>query len=100
MRLGRIVGTAVSTIKMSGLHAYKLLLVADIEAREPEGQGAPDGIYVAIDLTGAGDGDVVLVSHGSAARVGVGHDAIPTDASVIAIIDTIQLGRETTYAKH
>jgi microcompartment protein CcmK/EutM len=100
MRLGRIVGTVVSTIKSPGLNAYKLLLVRDIDAARPEGTEGTADIYVAVDLSGAGEGDVVLVSHGSAARVGEGHGTIPTDAAVIGIIDTIQAGSTTTYTKH
>lgn len=99
MRFGRIVGTTVATIKLSGLNAYKLLLVADVNAADPESAAAPGGIYVGIDLIGAGVGDVVLVTHGSAARVGGGHDTIPTDAAIIAIVDSIQFGTEATYAK-
>jgi len=99
MRLGRIVGTIVSTIKASGLNAYKLLLVANIDANKPEEVEETADTYVAVDLTGAGEGDVVLVSTGSAARIGEGHSAIPTDAAVIAIIDTIQAGSTTTYRK-
>jgi microcompartment protein CcmK/EutM len=99
MRLGRIVGTVVSTIKASGLNAYKLLLVTNIDAKRPEDVEEKADIYVAVDLTGAGEGDVVLVSTGSAARIGEGNSAIPTDAAVIAIIDTIQAGSTTTYRK-
>lgn len=99
MRLGRIVGTAVCTIKAPGLNAYKLLLVTDVDANDPEAAAAASAIYVAVDLTGAGEGDVVLVTHGSAARVGAEHAAIPTDASVVAIVDTIRSGATTTYAK-
>ena len=99
MRLGRIVGTVVSTIKASGLNAFKLLLVVDIDPTKPEDTRDSAEICVATDLIGAGEGDVVLVSHGSAARIGDGNAAIPTDAAVLAIVDLVQAGAATTYRK-
>ena len=98
MRLGRIVGTAVSTIKVPALTAYKLLLVSDIDAADPEARIA-GAVYVAVDLAGAGEGDIVLVAHGSAARVGEAAGVVPTDASVVGIIDSIQVQYDETSKK-
>lgn len=69
MRLGRIRGTIVSTVKSSGLASHKLLLVSDVDPAEPQAAVESSKSYVAIDLIGAGDGEVVLVAHGSAARI-------------------------------
>ena len=54
---------------------------------------------MAIDLVGAGEGEVVLVSVGSAARVAPGIDIVPTDATIIAVVDTVQFGARTAYSK-
>ena len=54
---------------------------------------------VAVDLIGAGEGEVVLVCRGSAARVVTDTSGVPTDAAIIAVIDTIQLGTSTAYSK-
>lgn len=99
MRLGRIVGTAVSTIKVDALTGHKLLLVSDAAPGEPQRDAGAGGVYVAIDLAGAGEGDVVLVALGSAARVGEAVSGVPTDASVVGIIDSIRYGGETTFEK-
>ena len=98
MEIGRVVGTVVSTIKSSGLNGYKLLIVTPIAmAKEPS---APEGRdeYVAIDLVGAGEGEIVLVTRGSAARVS-GATEVPTDAAIIAVVDTIQIGSRNAYSK-
>jgi len=100
MRLGRIRGTIVSTVKSSGLASYKLLLVSDVDPAEPGGAVDSGRPYVAIDLIGAGDGEVVLVAHGSAARIQDGCQAVPTDAAVVGIVDSVQLGSKTTFNKH
>jgi ethanolamine utilization protein EutN len=99
MRLGRICGNVVATVKAAGLARYKLLVVRDVDAAAPLDLGGPGGDYVAVDLIGAGDGDVVLVVHGSAARIDHGAGAVPTDAAVVAIVDNVLVGAKTTFSK-
>ena len=97
MELGRVVGTVVSTIKAPGLTSFKLLMVSPLaEAQAAEMSKAP---IVAIDLAGAGEGEVVLVSTGSAARIVHGTEAAPTDAAIVAVVDSVQLGDRTLYRK-
>jgi microcompartment protein CcmK/EutM len=79
MNLGRVVGTVVSTIKAPGLHSYKLLLVSPLDAQLTDNPTVDSDIYVAVDLIGTSD--------------------VPTDAAIIAVIDTIQLGTSTAYSK-
>jgi len=99
MRLGRVVGTVVSTIKVDALAGHKLLLITAVDPDEPQAARGTSDIYVAIDLAGAGEGDVVLVTLCSAARTGETTSGVPTDASVIGIIDSIQYGNKTTFSK-
>jgi microcompartment protein CcmK/EutM len=95
MRLARVVGNVVATIKAEGLARYKLLLVRDADPLKPE--RLTGEAYAAIDLAGAGDGEFVLVAHGSAARVG--RAEVPTDAAVVAIVDTVLMGTQVTFHK-
>jgi len=97
MELGRVVGNVVSTIKSSGLNSFKLLVVSPFgEGQDPK---AAKTCYVAIDLSGAGEGEVVLVTRGSAARIVPGTEAAPTDAAIVAVVDTVRLGDRTLYSK-
>ena len=98
MEIGRVVGTVVSTIKSSGLNSHKLLIVTPVDAAAELSviEGRDD--YVAIDLVGAGEGEIVLVTRGSAARVASTAE-VPTDAAIIAVIDTIQIGSRNAYSK-
>lgn len=98
MKLGRVVGTVVSTIKASGLNSCKLLIISPLDARASDPPGDAD-TYVAVDLVGAGEGEVVLVSFGSAARVARDAGQTPTDAAIIAVVDTVQFGVRTAYSK-
>ena len=97
MELGRVTGQVVATIKQDGLCGLKLLLV---EAVHPStGHVTAQTAYVAVDLAGAGTGEVVVVTRGSGARVGAGVDAVPTDAAVVAIVDSVVVDGEMTFDK-
>jgi len=103
MQLARVRGNVVASVKASGLAAHKLLLLEAVAAKDPLATTKPaapsSALYVAIDLAGAGVGEVVLVTLGSAARVDRDGQAAPTDAAVIAILDSVLLDGEPTFVK-
>jgi microcompartment protein CcmK/EutM len=95
MLIGRVVGTVVSTNKEQELNGLKLLLVrgADVE-------GKPTGsLVVAIDAVGAGVGEVVLYASGSSARQTRVTKDRPVDATIMAIVDSIEHEGRQTYTK-
>lgn len=75
MRLGTVTASVWATKKEDGLTGQTLLAV-ELES----------GTVVACDRVGAGIGDRVLVAFGTAARWDC--PAVPTDASVVAILDS------------
>lgn len=77
MRIAQVVGTVVSTNKLSGLGGYKLLVVRFKDGSES----------VATDKVGAGIGNGVLVVEGDSARVATGDMNTPTDATIVGILD-------------
>ena len=95
MLLGRVVGTVVATRKEEELNGLKLLLVraADVQGN------ATGGYVVAIDAVGAGIGEVVLYASGSSARQTKVTKDRPVDATIMAIVDSIEHDGKTTYAK-
>ncbi len=95
MRLAKVRGTVVSTVKDESLTGVKLLLVQLID----EAGDVQDDYEVAIDLVGSGVGEWVLVSRGSAARQHRSYDGRPVDASIIAIVDTVSLDSGLLYDK-
>ncbi len=87
MKIGRITGTATATAKDARLVGLTLL-VADII----DGAGnVLEAAQVAADTCGAGVGDTVLITFGSAARLPQGMSGIPTDAAVVAVVDRIDI---------
>ena len=102
MQLARVRGNVVASIKAAGLASHKLLLLEPVSAAAPQEQATgsdASSVYVAIDLAGAGVGEVVLVALGSAARVDRDGQAAPTDAAVVAIVDYVQFDGQTTFQK-
>jgi ethanolamine utilization protein EutN len=96
MQLAKVLGQVVSTVKEAGLDRFTLLLLQDATGADPERGSGP--AYVAVDLVGAGVGEIVLVAAGGAARVAAGADA-PTDRAVVAIADSVIRAGSVIYRK-
>ena len=95
MIIARVVGSAIATLKHNLLEGTKLLLVCQADA-EGHVIGEPD---VAVDVVGAGVGELVIVTRGSSARMAVSQSSSPVDAAIIGIIDSLQVEGETAFRK-
>ena len=84
MLIGKVVGSVVSTRKNDNLVGSKFMVV---EVLPKFGEGVKQ--IVAVDNVGAGMGEAVLVSTGSAARIGIGKESAPVDAAIVGILDDI-----------
>lgn len=95
MIIGRVVGSAVATLKHEGLNTTKLLVV-----RPADVQGHPLGdAFLAVDLVGAGEGEVVFVSQGSSARTAMGDATSPSDAAIVGILDSLRVDGAVSFRK-
>lgn len=95
MRIAQVVGSAVSTVKDASLVGHKLLLV-----READPSGEPTGpVFVAVDVVGAGTGELVLVSEGSAARQSTTTTGQPVDAVIMGVLDSLEVEGTVTFRK-
>lgn len=103
MQLARVRGNVVATVKVPGLSAHKLLLVEAVSADSPlasvDDSGLAQTLYVAVDMAGAGVGEIVLVTLGSAARVDHQGQSAPTDAAIVGIVDSVQVDGRATFVK-
>lgn len=95
MNVGLVVGTVVSTRKEEELSGLKFLLVRGLDA---EGKQTSTTV-VAVDAVGAGVGEVVLYASGSSARQTKVTRDRPVDATIMAIVDTIEVNGELRYNK-
>lgn len=93
MRIARVVGNVVSTVKDEGHESYKLMIVEYLD-----GELKPDGArQVAFDCADAGIGDVVLVNvDGGAANMLLCDNKIIADITICGVLDTMTLDGKTT----
>ena len=95
MLLGKVVGTVVATRKEPTLEGSKLLVVRGLDL-----DGKPTAtLVVAVDAVGAGVGEWVLYASGSSARQTEVTKDRPVDATVMAIVDTLEVLGQTKYEK-
>jgi len=95
MIIAKVVGLAIASLKHERLENSTLLLVRRTDERGQEG-GEP---FLALDLVGAGEGELVIVSQGSSARMAAGQNSSPVDAAVVGILDSLRLGGTITFRK-
>lgn len=95
MLMGKVVGTVVSTRKEQELEGLKLLVLRGMDL---EGK-ATGPVVVAVDAVGAGVGEVVLYCSGSSARQTQVTKDRPVDATVMAIVDQLEVGGTLKYVK-
>ncbi len=95
MLLGKVVGTVVATRKEPELEGLRFLVVKGCDV-----DGNPNGpVVIAADAVGAGIGEVVLFAAGSSARQTKVTKDRPVDATIMAIVDQVEVGGALKYSK-
>ena len=95
MFLAKVIGNAVSTQKDRRLVGSKLLLIIPIDNRQ-EYETAVSGpleknMLVAVDMVGAGVGEIVIATSGTPAVHATEVADSPVDCAIIGIIDTVDI---------
>ncbi len=96
MVLARVKGTVVATHKSPSMEGMRLLLLEKIDAASLKGKG---DYVVGVDGVGANAGEIVFYVTGSSARMTDTTKGKPSDATIIAIVDTIEQEGTLTYQK-
>jgi microcompartment protein CcmK/EutM len=95
MLLGKVVGTVVASRKEEELVGLRFLLVKGCDF-----DGKPTGSpVVAVDAVGAGVGEIVLFASGSSARQTKVTKDRPVDATIMAIVDEVEVDGASRYKK-
>ena len=95
MKLGKVVGTVVSSQKDVKTEGLKFFVVRDLSVDLK----SKDSFVIAADSVGAGVGEVVLYASGSSARQTDITNNRPIDATVMAIVDLIDVEGQLVYDK-
>jgi ethanolamine utilization protein EutN len=102
MFLARVTGHVVATQKDKTLNGQKLFVVEPLNVRYDEQQkpaslGNTGRAIVAIDVVGAGEGQLVMVVQGSSARMTEPTKNLPADAVIVGIVDSATFAGKTFY---
>ncbi len=96
MVLARVVGTVVSTRKEPKIEGIKFLLLEKID---PETFKGKKDYVVAMDSVGAGPGEIVFYVSGSSSRMTAVTEGRPSDATITAIVDAVDIEGKYVYQK-
>ena len=99
MFLAKVIGAVVATKKEDSMKGRKLLLLRPMLVDESNPGRLRTGVntIVAVDNLGAGESEMVLFCQGSSARLGAGMKSLPVDASVVGIVDTVDVEGRQIY---
>ena len=101
MFVAKVTGSLVSTQKVGKMVGYKLLVVEPyrLEAKERKSLATTGRTFVAVDTLGAGEGDYVLITQGSSARLTPETKDLPVDTVVVGIVDSVHVEDACVYSR-
>ena len=100
MFLARVTGSVVATQKVEAMVGQKLLIVEPLRVQEkdPKTLTGTGRTFITVDTVGAGEGEVVLIVQGSSARLTPETEKLPVDATIIGIVDTVNVQNKTIFS--
>ena len=100
MFLARVTGSVVATQKVATMTGHKLLTVEPLRV-DPTNRDrlvSTGRTFVVVDTLGAGQGEMVLIVQGSSARLTPETEKLPIDATIIGIVDTVNVENQMIYS--
>lgn len=101
MFLAKVTGSLVATQKVGSMVGKKLLVVEPyrIDPQTRSELKSTGRTLVAVDTVGAGEGELVLVTQGSSARLTPETKNLPVDTVIIGIVDSVHVEQKCIYRK-
>jgi microcompartment protein CcmK/EutM len=101
MFVAKVTGSLVATQKVASMVGRKLAVVEPyrLDAETRSHLKTTGRTLVAVDTVGAGEGEYVLVTQGSSARLTPDTKNLPVDTVIIGIVDTVHIGQQCVYSK-
>jgi microcompartment protein CcmK/EutM len=100
MFLARVIGSVIATQKVASMIGSKLLTVEPLRV-DPANRDKLIGTgrtFVCVDTVGAGQGELVLLVQGSSARMAPEVEKLPVDATIIGIVDTVNIENKIIFS--
>jgi microcompartment protein CcmK/EutM len=101
MFVAQVTGSVVATQKTATMTGHKMLVVEPYRLDEKtRDRLVPTGrTFIAVDTLGAGEGQFVLVTQGSSARLTPETKSLPIDAVIIGLVDTVRIEGKEVFKK-
>jgi ethanolamine utilization protein EutN len=101
MFIALVTGSVVATQKTDSMTGHKLLVVEPyrLEEKSRDRLVSTGRTFIAVDTLGAGEGQFVLVTQGSSARLTPETQSLPIDAVVIGLIDSVQIEGKNIFSQ-
>ena len=101
MLIAKVTGSLVSTEKVDSMVGFKLALVEPyrVDPKTRASLVTTGRSMVAVDTVGAGEGEFVLITQGSSARLTPETKSLPVDTVIIGIIDSVHVAHDCVYHK-
>ena len=101
MFVAKVTGSLVATQKVSTMVGFKLLVVEPyrLEPKERKSLTTTGRTFVAVDTLGAGEGEFVLITQGSSARMTPETKNMPIDTVIIGIVDQVHIDHACVFSR-
>ncbi len=101
MFVAKVTGSLVATQKVASMVGHKLLVVEPyrLDPKERKSLTTTGRTFVAVDTVGAGEGELVLITQGSSARLTPETKNLPVDTVIIGIVDKVHVDSACVYSR-
>ncbi len=101
MFVAKVTGSLVATQKVDSMVGHKLLMVEPyrIDPQDRRRLVTTGRTFVAVDTVGAGEGEFVMVTQGSSARLTPETKNLPIDAVIVGLIDTVFVDQNCVFRR-
>jgi len=101
MFVALVTGSVVATQKTPTMTGHKLLVVEPyrLDEKSRDRLVSTGRTFIAVDTLGAGEGQFVLVTQGSSARLTPETKTLPIDAVVIGLVDSVRVAGKDVFRR-
>ena len=102
MFIAKVTGSLVATEKAKAMVGHKLMVVEPyrLESEKRKSLTTTGRTFIAIDTLGAGEGDFVLITQGSSARLTPETKSMPIDTVIVGIVDSVHIEEACVYNRN
>jgi ethanolamine utilization protein EutN len=101
MFVAKVTGSLVATQKVDSMVGHKLLVVEPyrVDPQDRNRLVSTGRTFVAVDTVGAGEGEYVLITQGSSARLTRETKNLPIDTVIVGLIDTVHVDHNCIFRR-